>query len=96
MEKTYKERMGNSQKTIPHYMNPITSEEPGDRGLYFNGYCWEYNYLPEGIFPAARQGPKNKHILGPVRIWFDANYAECWCSMRSECDTKDGRGCKSR
>jgi hypothetical protein len=87
----------NYKTRITQYTTPVTSDEPEIRGLYHNGHCWEYGFLPPGIYPAHAQGPDNKQILGPVRIWYDHNYAECWCSSHQrECRTNDGRGCLIR
>ena len=87
----------NYKTRITQYAKPNTSEEPEIRGLYHNGHCWEYSFLPPHIYPAHAQGPDNKIICGPVRIWYDQNYAECWCSSHNrECKTADGRGCINR
>lgn len=52
----------NIQRTLFNF-DYVNKNEPDIVGLHWNGYVWEYDYLPEGVYPKNPSEPI-------VRIWF--------------------------
>ena len=51
------------QTNLLKWLQPVDTNEPDVVGLHFNGYVWEYAYVPLGIYP---YGPSDCI----VREWF--------------------------
>jgi hypothetical protein len=42
-----------NQTSLFRWCKPIDTNEPGPRGLHYNGYVWEYCFLPDGVYPIS-------------------------------------------